>query len=181
MNPTTITLEALEALAAAAESDNAVEHARLARLCTAYGRILRARDPEKFQHKACHVGDEAGHCDSSYPPDQKYTECTGPRALRLRMRATEDIATSGGFYYSWRRVTTDGGLYLGLDGSWYRSSETGTGEVGSFAAHPGDCNVDCTIEWSTVDVDELTLEELRAAEATLRELAFPLVAEKLAS
>ena len=27
---------------------------------------------------------EAGHCDSSYPPGQEYTECTGPRASLRR-------------------------------------------------------------------------------------------------
>lgn len=175
---TTITLEALERLATELETEDSAQRGRLQRLCRAYVRILAQRDPDHFERQPCHRGDEAGHYDTSYPPDQVYSDHSGPRVIQICERVTEDIATSGGYYYDWRRVTTYGGLYVGRDGTWYRSDESGTGRVGQFAAHPGDCSVDCTIEWS--HTADLTTAELTTAELTLRELAFPLVAERLA-
>lgn len=55
----------------------------------------------------------------------------------------------------------------------YGCDETGTGRVGQYAAHPGDCDVDCTLEWMPRDLDDVSLAEIRLAEETLRELAFP--------
>lgn len=177
---TTITIETLELLATEIEADETVQRSRLARLCTAYVRILAAREPAKFTRRACHYGDEAGHFDSSFPPSKEYSERTGPRSIKLTESKTDDVATSSGFYYSWRRVTESGALAIGADGRWYRSDETGAGRVGQFAAHPGVCDVDVTIDWSPENVEDVTTEELEIAEAKLRDMAFPLVAAKLA-
>lgn len=171
-----ITIEALEALAVefTAEVDN--KRARLARLCVAYARIIAAREPQHYRVQPCHQGDEPGYWDSSYPPKQVYSDHTGPRSLEIASEQTEDIATSGGAYYEWRRVTSVPGLYIAPDGSWYRSYQEGTGQVGSFAAHPGHCSVDCEIEYVETGWESLTQDELVAAEEQLRELAFPLIA-----
>jgi hypothetical protein len=154
--------------------------ARLVRLCAAYARIVAAREPAAFAARPLHHGDEAGHWDSSYPPKQVYSDRSGPRTVRITERETEDVATTGGFYYSWRRVTTAPGLHIGPDGRWYHSTETGTGELGQFAAHPGDCGVECEIEYTTRHADSLTVAELTEAERVLRDLAFPLVASRQA-
>lgn len=171
---TTFTVEALEHLATELEGREQEQRQRLSRLCAAYVRIIAARAPEKFTPRATHHGDEAGHWDTSYPPKQEYSATTGPALIQVEERETEDVATEGGFYYPWRRVTTYGGLYVDMHGRWWRSDETGTGRYGQFAAHPGDCDVDCEIDWSTVDADDVTLAELGHAEAKLRKIAFPL-------
>ncbi|MGN6103723.1 MAG: hypothetical protein ACTHU0_01335 [Kofleriaceae bacterium] len=176
-----ITIEALESLATEFVDNEQANRGRLERLCTAYARILGAREPERFDARACRYADEAGHWDSSFPPDQEYTDHTGPRSILLADSETEDVATSGGFYYDWTRTTTRGALAVGPDGEWYRSTETGTGAVGQYAAHPGNHRVDIEIEWQEVDATDLTTAELAAAEQELRKLAFPLVAERLAS
>ena len=168
-----ITFEALEELATQLEADVEKQRQKLLRLCRGYHRILALRERQLFERKACHFGDEAGHYDSSFPPRLVYSERNGPRALRLAPRKTEDIPTSGGYYYSWRRVTTYGGLCISLHGEWLRSEETGTGELGQFAAYPGDCKVDCTIAWGQVGDDDVELDELTLAEEKLRGLAFP--------
>lgn len=183
-NTDMITIEALELLADQAESDDAAQRAKLARLITAYARIASAAQPEAFTRRAKHVGDEAGHFDSSFPPSIVHSDRTGPLSIRVTDSETEDVATSTGFYYDWRRVTTRGALAVGPGGGLYRSDESGTGRVGQYAAHPGDCDVDVEITWSRVDVadpEEVTLAELAACEAAMRTLAFPLVAAKLAA
>jgi hypothetical protein len=48
----------------------------------------------------------------------------------------------------------------------------------TIAAYPGQCSVMAAIEWE--QLDEPTDEDLIAAELHLRELAFPMVAERLA-
>jgi hypothetical protein len=167
-----ITPEDLERMATELEADEAAQRARLDRLIRAYARILAVREPHLFVRKATEHGDEAGHWDNSFPPKQEFRAKTGPSLLRVEGWDTEDVATSGGFYYSWRRVTTDGGLYVSKMGELYEADETGTGRFGQFAAHPGDCNVECTIEWSRKH--DVSLEQLATAEEHLRKLAFPL-------
>ncbi len=167
-----ITIEDLERMATELETDESAQRARLDRLIRSYARILAVREPHLFERKATEHGDVAGHWDSSYPPKQEFRARTGPRLLRVEAWDTEDVATSGGFYYSWRRVTTDGGLYVTKMGELYEADETGTGRLGQFAAHPGDCDVECVIEWS--GKHDVSIEQLRAAEEHLRRLAFPL-------
>lgn len=168
----TITIESLEQLATELEADQAAQRARLDRLIRAYARILAVREPHMFARKATEHGDEAGHWDSSFPPKQEFRARTGPRLLSIEAWDTEDVATSGGFYHSWRRVTTDGGLYVSKMGELYEANETGTGQLGQFAAYHGDRNVECTIEWSRKS--DVTLAQLTRAEEHLRALAFPL-------
>lgn len=175
---TAITIEHLEALASELEANSAAQRDRLLRLIRAEIRILAARDPEQFAPLARHYGDEAGHYDNSFPPDQEFSERTGPASIRLTKAVTEDVATSGGYYYQWRRVTSRGALVVDMHGQFWRSSETGTGRVGQFAAHPGDCDVDVTIDWSREDDSEISLDELRSAEVKVRALAFPLSTEQ---
>lgn len=175
-----ITIESLESLATELEHAEMLQRDRLLRMCRAYVRILAIREPGAFSRRACHYGDEAGHCDNSFPPDKEYSDHSGPRSIKICERTTEDIATSGGFYHSWRRVTTYGGLAVGRAGTWYRSDEHGTGEVGQYAAHPGNHNVDVDITWEAVQPGDLATAELVAAERTLRDLTFPLTAARAA-
>lgn len=172
MNSSSITIESLETLATELEHDAEQQTARLKRLITAYARIVWQREPHLFARKATERGDEAGHFDNSFPPAQKFRAKTGPRLVRVEAWETEDVATSGGYYYSWKRVTTDGGVYVDRMGQIYEANETGTGRLGQFAAHPGNCDVECEIEWSRND--NVTLAQLTAAEAHMRALAFPL-------
>lgn len=168
----TITIEDLERMATELEANEAQQRARLDRLIRSYARILAVREPHLFERRATEHGDVAGHWDNSFPPKQEFRARTGPRLLRVEGYDTEDVATSGGFYYSWRRVTTDGGLYVSKMGELYEANETGTGRFGAFAAHPGDCDVECEVAWSPKR--EVSLKQLVAVESCLRELAFPL-------
>lgn len=175
-----ITLEQVEALAEQLADEAETRRAKLRRLITAYARILAVREPEIYRPRSCWHGDEAGHWDSSFPPEQEYGDHTGPRLLRIIERETEDIPTSGGYYHAWRRVTTDLGLYVGRGGRLWGGDETGTGEVGQYAAYPGDHHVDCAIEWDTLDANDIATEQLVETEQRLRELAFPRVAALVA-
>ena len=168
----TITIESLEALATELEQTAELQTTKLKRLIAAYARILWQREPEHFKRRDTEHGDEAGHWDSSYPPKQVYRARTGPRLVLVDELTTDDVPTSGGFYYSWRRVTTDGGVYVDRMGQIYECEETGTGRLGQFAAHPGDCDVECTLDWSRNS--KPTLDQLALAEQKMRELAFPL-------
>jgi hypothetical protein len=168
----TITIEQVEALATQLHSDEGTERAKLERLTTAYARILSAREPERFARQPLEKRDEAGHWDNSYPPTIEYCNYTGPRLIELSDCDYEDVPTSGGFYYDWKRVTTDPGLYVSRDGRIYGCEITGTGKLGQFAAHPGDCNVECELEYD--ERDDLSVEDLRTVETALRALAFPL-------
>jgi len=161
-----ITIETLEQLAHEIEATDAAEHARLLRICNAMGRILARRQPDVWDSTATSITDIAGHFDNSYPPKQAH-HGRGPSVVVVRERETEDVPTERGFYHAWRRETTDCGCYLGRDGIWYRATESGTGRVGQYAAHPGDCDRDITIEWETTTP---TLEDLQQAEPVLREL-----------
>jgi hypothetical protein len=173
-----ITIEALESLVANLETEESARREKLERLIRAYARIVALREPEHFPRRALHLGDEAGHWDNSYPPNQVYSDRSGPRLVKVRSSSEEDIATEGGFYYAWRRVSTDPGLYVSRTGQIYGCAETGTGRVGQFAAHPGDCEVDCEVDWSVRD--EITLADLEEVEQHMRALAFPLATAAVA-
>jgi hypothetical protein len=161
-----ITLEQLEGLALQIEADDAAEHARLMRLCRAMVRILAARQPELFVRRATSITDEAGHYDNSYPPKPEFHRAGGPRLFKIRGNDTDDVPTSGGFYYSWKRETAELGCYVGRDGVFRGCDESGTGRLGQFAAHPGDCEREIEIDWPVI---EPTLDDLRDAEPKLRE------------
>lgn len=161
-----LTIEALEQLSREVEATDAAEHTRLLRICNAMGRILARRQPDVWDPTATSITDVAGHFDNSYPPREE-RHGRGPSVVVIRARETEDVPTEGGFYHAWRRQTTDGGCYLGRDGLWYRADEAGTGRVGQFAAHPGDCDRDINIAWETTTP---TLDDLQQAEPALREL-----------
>lgn len=167
-----ITIEDLERLAHEAIDEQIQESNRLRRLIRAYSKLIWAHDPDLFVARALEYGDEAGHYDNSYPPKQEYRDRRGPRLIKIRSWDTKDLPTSTGFYYHWRRVTEDPGLYVDAEGDIYGCEETGTGELGSFAAHPGDCNVSCALEWS--ERHDLTLDDVREVEKALRAI----VAEK---
>lgn len=168
-----ITIEQLEALATRLETDDAAKREKLMRMIRAYCRILAQREPKLWGRMPTEHADCDGHWDNSYPPAQKYKNHSGPRLIEVVDHRTNDIATSGGFYYDWKRVTEQPGLYVSRDGRIFGCQETGTGRVGRFAAHPGDCDVSCTLEWSPRDVDEITTVEIETVEAHLRGIAFP--------
>lgn len=164
----TITIEQLESLAAQTENDNAAEHARLTRLCRAMARILAARQPEAFRRWATSCTDEAGHWDGSYPPKAAWHYGHGaPSLIKVTAHETTDVPTEGGYYHAWRRQTDELGCYVGRDGSFHGCDETGTGTVGQYAAHPGDCQRDIERDWQRI---EPTLTQLQAAEERLRAL-----------
>lgn len=162
-----ITIEQLEELAARVENDNATERERLLRLCKAMIRILAARQPGAFQRRASSITDEAGHWDNSYPPKAVlHYDHSVPRMIVVRDYDCEDVPTSGGFYHSWRRQTTDLGCYVSKSGTFYGCNATGTGCIGQYAAHPGDCDRDIMLDWSHI---EPTVDDLRQAADKLRE------------
>lgn len=170
----TITIEQIEELANSLETTDTEQRANLQRMIRAEARILAVREPDKFTRKALEYRDEDGHWDNSYPPKQKYRNYTGPRLLKVQSCTTDDIATTSGFYYDWKRVTTDPGIYVACDGELWGCNESGTGSLGRFAAHPGDCNVEVELEWSPLDMHEVTIVQLQQVEEHLRKLAFPL-------
>ena len=178
MTDTTITIEQLETLATQAEADETAERARLHRLIRAYARILSARDPELYQRQPTMLRDEDGHWDESYPPAVTWRARTSERLIVVRDEQTDDVATTSGAYYEWRRVTTDVGIYIARDGSIWGCEQSGTGRVGSFAAYPGDHRVKVDARYSRRD--DVTVSELRIAEAHLRDLAFPASAARAA-
>lgn len=177
---TEITIETLEALATQLETDEEAQRAKLLRMIRAESRILAVREPGKFPARATVLHDEDGHWDSSYPPKQVYADRTGPLLVKVVGNKSSDVATSGGFYYSWRRVTEDPGLYVARDGTIYGCNEHGTGRLGQFAAHPGDCDVEVELDWSPRDLGDVTTEELAEVESHMRALAFPASVETAA-
>lgn len=173
-------LEQLEKIVGDLAAEASQQRAKLFRLVAACARIIALQSGKRFgQRWARHHGDEAGHWDNSFPPAQVYSDYTGPRLIKLRDWQTEDVATSSGFYYDWRRVTKDPGLFVDARGNFWGAEETGEGRVGQFAAYPGDCGVDCAIEWREIDGDEVSTEDLEAAFLELGKLAFPLAAKRL--
>lgn len=169
-------LHELEALANSICEELNNKTTKMRRLITAYARIINAREPSQFERMPCAYADEDGHWDNTYPPKQIYKDHTGPRLFEIISESTKDIATSTGFYYSWKRVTEDPGLYVAPDGELYGCTQTGTGEYSGFAAYPGDCRVDVTLEWAPLIDDEITFDRLQKAERELRAIAFPHVA-----
>lgn len=170
-----ITIEQLESLAADLIAAAEANRGKLHRLITAYARIINLKSPEAFTRRATEWSDEDGHWDNSYPPKQEYKERTGPRTIRIINIDRESKATSGGFYHDTEWYTTDGGLSVGPDGTLWAGDLHGTGEYGQFAAHPGDCNVRCEIDYSELDLADVPLDRLIKAEKELRDLAFPLM------
>lgn len=167
-------LDSLAERLAAAQADRAKS---LATLCASYVRLLRVAKPRLFQAMPTEYRDEDGHFDNSYPPKQRYRAHTGPRLLEIADAETEQIATSRGYYHTWKQVTTYGGLWVDIDGDWWRCTENGTGRVGQFAAHPGSCDVDVRLAWRKVPLRELEVDELELAEALLRRLATPVIVQ----
>lgn len=170
----TITIESLQQLATELENNAAAQRSRLADLCATYVRLLAAAKPKLFNAMATCETDEAGSWDTSYPPKVTYTAHNGPRLLQIADTETQNVPTSSGFYYSWKRVTSYGGLWIDAGGHWYRCQESGTGRFGQFAAHPGDCDVRVALSWRVVAISDLELDELTLAEATLRRLSVPI-------
>lgn len=175
-----ITIEDIEKLAENLHTEQDQQRNKLLRLIRAEVRVLAGREPEQFQRKALEERDEAGHWDNSYPPKVCLYNKRGPRLVKLVSPTIEDVPTSGGFYYSWRRETVDPGIYAGRDGLLYGRYDEGTGRLGQFAAHPGDCDVAIEYDWRQLDPEEISLEDLQAAEQELRSLAFPLATDKVA-
>lgn len=171
---TDITIEALEAFADRLETDEEETRSKLLRLIKAEARILAAREPDAFKARPLSYADEPGHWDNSYPPKQVYSDHNGPRLLSVEKGSYEEIKTSGGYYYSWRAVTDNRGVYVARNGTLYGRETEGTGQLGRFAAHPGDRDVNLTFSWSPLDLDDVSTEALRTVERVLRSKAFPL-------
>jgi len=173
-----ITLEQVEVLAATLEAEQAGKRERLLRLIRAEARIVAVREPEQFKARALEYGDEDGHYDNSYPPDMRYANKNGPKLIRVAQPEWDAVATEGGFYHEWKAVSSTKGLYVDTKGHLWGCTYSGTGSFGQFAAHPGNCGVALSLEWDTLDVDDVSDADLLMCEETLRALAFPMVAEK---
>lgn len=171
-------LHHLESLANSICEDATTEKENLARMIRAYCRILHASQPTAFRRHATVYSDEDGHWDNSFPPKIVYKQHTSPLLIEILDSSENSKATSGGFYHSMEYFTEDPGLYVGTGGEFYGATITGTGDFGQFAAHPGECNVDCTIKWATLDLDDITTDRLQKAEKELRDLAFPAINAK---
>ncbi len=168
----------LEALANQIANEHTEKETKMHRLIRAYARILSVRQPSAFKARALEYSDEDGHWDNSYPPDQQYKNRSGPKLIQVIRSATNDIATESGFYYAWRRVTEDPGLYIHADGRCFGCREEGTGRFGQFAAHPGDCDVHVELHWEELELDDVPFDRLQKAEKELRDLAFPLITQR---
>lgn len=173
MGQTMITIEQVEALVAEIETEESARRTKLLRLIRGEARIAWSRAPQAFPARALRYQDEDGHWDSSYPPKQVYCDRRGPRLAKIVESEDRDIATSGGCYHTWRRVTEDPGLYVSRDGRLYGRTQEGTGAVGQYAAHPGDHQVDVDVTWNELDADDVPIARLEEAERVLRALAFP--------
>ena len=170
-----VTVDTLEALAQQYEASSAAEAERLQRLIRAYARIVAAREPAAFgRRRPTRLVDEAGHYDSSYPPKAEWADRTGPRLITVRDSEESEEAITSGYYYTYRVHTDDPGVYIGRAGGIYGCEMSGTAALGHYAAHPGDCERDIDLDWRVRR--EVPLDDLRAAEAHMRTLAFPLVA-----
>lgn len=171
---TEITIESLEALVEQIAGEQKEQREKQLRMIAACARIVALQAPKKFSRQACRRQDEEGHFDNSFPPSIDLVDFSGPRLYCVYEHSTEDVATSTGFYHSWKRVTKDQGLYVSRSGVIYGCEETGTGRRGQYAAYPGDCDVDCDLSYSRADLSEISAEHLAQALKELSEMAFPL-------
>ena len=169
----TITLEQVEQLAQRLASQQEDERHRFLRLIAAEARIVAIRDPARFKRAPREYGDEDGYWDTSYPPDQRYKDHSGPRLLPVHEVTTEYVATTAGGYYDARVTTTDGGLYIAEDGTLWECEAVGTATWGPFAAYPGWCNVRVELDYLPVEPEDVPLQRLADAEKALRAIAFP--------
>jgi len=179
MTHRSITIAELEALANEIVDEVEVRKNHLATMIRHYARILAVREPERFQRRAVEHSDEDGHWDNSFPPDIKFKDRSGPISMIIFSAEYDEIATSEGFCHDWRAATSDPGLYVTPRGELLGAHHDGGGSFGQFAAYPGECNVMVEIEYGPIDMDELSVETLEQAEEQLRELAFPLIAERM--
>lgn len=166
-------LESLEELAHAIVSSDAGRRELLRQMIRQYCRIMAVKSPEQFKRRALQYMDEPGHYDNSYPPEQQYADRNGPSLIRIEHGQWDEIASSGGFYYSWEAVTRTRGVYVDRHGDLYGADYSGIGAVGQFAAHPGDCGVDIHIEYSRLEEQEISTDQLREVEGELRTMAAP--------
>lgn len=164
----TLTIEALEALATELEADRDAKRARLLKLISLHARILAVKAPGLFRREATEYGDEAGHWDNSYPPEVEYRCFRGPSTITVVDHNYQKIATSSGFCYDWRAETSEPGLSVDKRGRIYSCEYSGTGRVGQYAAHPGNCDVSVSLEWSERAPESLSIEELTTVERVLR-------------
>lgn len=174
----TITLEQLEALATSLEATEWKRREKLIRMIRAFVRILSIREPARFTARPTVYADEDGHWDNSYPPTQEFKQRTGPRSIQLRKTDFTNRATTGGFYHHSCYYTEVPGLSVDASGDFWNSKLDGVGQYGQFAAHPGECEVNCTIDHEIVDAGDLSTVELIDAEQQLRLLAFPSASAK---
>ena len=170
-----ITIEHLEALADQAEIEETAIRARYLRIIASYARIVAAKEARSFKAQALELSSEDGHWDSSYPPATEYKDFTGPRLIMIQQEKYDTVATSSGFYYHWRAAQTSPGLYVSRDGAVWECAIGGTGSVGRYAAHPGNCDVMIALEYSPADLGQVLTSDLRAIEKHLRIIAFPLM------
>jgi hypothetical protein len=175
-----MTIHELEALANEVCEETETAKQKLARMIRAFARIINAKSPSSFPQMPLEYSDVDGHWDNSYPPKQVYKKKSGPRLIVIIHDEQDSNATTSGFYHSSEYFTTDRGLYVSPTGEFFGCDEHGTGRFGQFAAHPGDCDVHCECEYDTIDLDDIPLDRLQKAEKELRDLAFPLVAARLA-
>jgi len=180
-NTEALTLDQLEALADSLQLETTNRRTKLLRMIRAYCRILANREPETFADVHTEYADEDGHFDNSYPPSLRRKNFSGPSLVEIVSYSSEDISQESGFYYSYKTVSTDRGLYFDADGTPYGGEITGTGRIGQFAAHPGDCNVDCEIDWDSHNTTSIPIARLQDAEKKLRDIAFPACAKQAAA
>jgi hypothetical protein len=169
-----LTIGQLESLADQIVNSDRQRKQKLARMIRAYARILWIREPKQYKRGATIFADEDGHWDNSYPPDLKYKEFDGPKGITIYRFDWHCRATSHGFYHDLKIYTSDGGLRVCPDGSLTTATIEGTGRYGAFAAHPGHCDFDCSIDYSQIDPEDVALDRLIDAEKQMRDLAFPL-------
>lgn len=152
--PTTETLRAMLDDITRAEASE--EHDRTTMLVQIpiFTRWLYIHAPHLFQNVPTHITDEPGYCDSTYPPDEYFAECSKTKLFTLRKPKLVKIPRESGTYYAYD-IGCIPGLYVDRHGTLYRAHVHGSGRFSDFQAYAGDQDRDIHIDYPMCDTPDL--------------------------
>jgi hypothetical protein len=158
--------ERLAALDAARDAHRAMK-AKHVELLARLAQHFPGRD--QWKRRATTIVDD-NDGNGSYPPDEQWTDHSGPILFKIEGADYSTEATAGGFYHDCRAGTGSSGLYVSRDGTLYGANFTGTCRFGQFPAHPGICDRDIAVEWDVLPMEDISNDDYDAAIAALRKL-----------
>ena len=152
-----ITIEQLRDWVAEIERVDPKQRAELHQQIQAYARILAIKEPETFVCTSVRYADEVEQ-NESFTADQKLFANTGPALRSVRESGFQESRRKDKSFYEWCAETADAGVYVDSRGLiWGRL-------------------VKISIEWNQIsDWQSIPLQDLKAAEAEMRALAFPFI------